>query len=115
MSKPSEAGPIEIYSEGVMWCHQHIDAHIKFFVANEQGIMNIPLHYVWFRLIAIIGPIADITDRSKQKDAFALASTDLPNSKVTGFIIHIHFWSLFFLNSSAKIGYSLGRLYVRGK
>jgi hypothetical protein len=110
MSESSKPGAIQIDSQRVMGGHQHIDSHIKFFVTDKQWIMDIPLDDVWLGLVSGVSPVADVSDRPEQEDPFSLTTADLAYFKVTGFIIQMHFWSLFFLNSSAKMGYSLGRL-----
>ena len=84
---------------------QNIESHIEFFMTNEQRIVNVPLYDVWLRLIRGIGPLTDISDGSKEENAFALTSSNLNKESVTGFIIQTPFCSLYLLNSYAKMGY----------
>lgn len=110
MGEPAEPRPVQIDRQRVMRGHQYVDSHIEFFVTDEKWVVDVPLDDVWLWLVGAVRPVTDVADRPEQEDTLSLAPTDLANSKVTGFIIHMHFWSLFFLNSSAKMGYSLGRL-----
>lgn len=93
-----------------MASYKYIDAHIKLLMSNEKRIMDVSLYDIRLRLVGWVSPIADFVDGSEKEDAFALAATNLSLSAVTGFIIHTTFWSLYFLNSSAKMGYSPGML-----
>lgn len=112
MCKSSKPRPIKINSQRVMRCHKDINSQIEFFVPDQEGIVNVSLNDVSFRLVRHIRPVADFIDVSEEKDAFSLTSSDLRLvAKITGFIIQRVFsLSLLLLNSSRKIGYSLGKL-----
>lgn len=110
VGKSAEARPIQVDGERIMWSHQHVDAHIEFLMTDEKRVVDIPLNYICFGLIVSVWPLRYLAYCSKEKYPFALASSNLNLFRITGFIIQTTFWSLLRLNSSRKIGYSLGRL-----
>ena len=115
MREAPEARAVEINGQRAVTRHQHVDAHVKFLVPDQQRVVDVALHDVGFRLVGRVRPLAYFSHRFEQEDAFALAAADLSDQLFTGFIIQTTFWSLYLLNSSAKMGYSLGMLYVSGR
>ncbi len=87
-----------------------IDAHVELLVANEEGVVNVTLDDIGLGLVGRIGPVGDLIDGAEEEDALALAAADLPSATLTGFMIHTNFCSRQRLNSSRKMGYSLGKL-----
>ena len=77
--------------------------------------MNVALDDIGLRLVRRVSPLTDVPDGPEEEDALALAAADLTRNTTTGFMIQMPFCSLYRLNSSRKIGYSLGRLYVSGR
>ena len=57
--------------------HEHVDAHLEFFVADEQRVVDVALDDVGFWLVGGVGPLAYFPNRSEEKDALALAAADL--------------------------------------
>ena len=90
--------------------NEDVDAHVELLVADEEGVVAVALHYVCFWLVGRVGPVRYLVDLSEEKDALALTASDLPSPTCTGFMIHTSFCSRQRLNSSRKMGYSLGRL-----
>jgi hypothetical protein len=92
-------------------CYKDVNSQVKFFISNQQRVIDVSLDDVRLGLVRHIGPVADFVNVSEQENSLALAAADLNKMKITGFIIQRDFsLSLFLLNSSRKIGYSLGRL-----
>lgn len=79
-------------------------------MADEQRVVDVTLHNVGLRLVGGVSPIGDLANSAEEEDTLALAAPDLYRPMLTGFMIHTNFCSLQRLNSSRKMGYSLGRL-----
>ena len=93
-----------------MGSDQHVDAHVELLMADEEGVVDVPLDDVGLGLIGGVRPFGDLSDVAEEEDALALAAADLDIGRGTGFMIHTTFCSLYFLNYSRKMGYSLGML-----
>lgn len=111
----TESRPIQVHSEWGMGGDQHVDTHVELLVADEEGVMDVALNDVCFGLVGWVCPVGYFADLSEEEDALALAASDLPSTTRTGFMIHTSFCSRQRLNSSRKMGYSPGRLYVSGR
>lgn len=44
--KPAETRPIEIYCQRVMRCYEYVDTHVELFVADQQRVVDVSLHYI---------------------------------------------------------------------
>jgi hypothetical protein len=110
VGEASEAGAVEVDGEGVVGGDEHVEAEVELLVADEEGVVDVALHDVGLGLVGGIRPVADVPYAPEQEDPLPLAPPDLHRSSLTGFIIQTLFCSLHLLNSSRKIGYSLGRL-----
>ncbi len=94
-----------------MGCYKDVNSQVKLFIPNQQRVVDVSLDDIRLGLVRNVGPVVDFVDVSEQKNSLALAAADLNKMKSTGFMIQRAFsLSLFLLNSSRKIGYSLGRL-----
>lgn len=89
---------------------EDVDAHVEFLVADQQRVVDVSLDDVGLGLVAGVRPVRDLADCPEEEDTLALTAADLHHPRLTGFMIHTTFWSLLRLNSSRKMGYSLGRL-----
>lgn len=79
MSESSETRTIQINSQRIVRSYKDVESHIEFFMTDEKRVMDVPLNNVGLRLVGCISPLANISYLSKEKDAFALTSTDLDN------------------------------------
>jgi hypothetical protein len=81
-----------------------IETHIKFFITDDQWVMDIALNDIWLGLMRKLRPFFDVGNFIEEKDTFSLTFTNLGNKLITGFMIQMVL--LFaFLNYSKKIGY----------
>ena len=111
MGESGKACAIQINGQGVVGCYKDVNSQVEFFISDQERVVDVSLDDIGFGLVRYVGPVADLVDVSEQENSLALASADLNKRKITGFMIQRAFsLSLFLLNSSRKIGYSLGRL-----
>lgn len=77
MSKTSEPRSVKVNGEGVVGSDQDVDSEVELLVADEEGVVDVPLDDVGLGLVGHVGPVADFADVPEEENALSLASANL--------------------------------------